>query len=171
VNKTIIKQEPMDRVQNILQHETYIDYCKKIAKWEETRKFCGHDMVHFLNVARIAMLLNLEENEIPIPKDIIYGTALLHDVGRFVEYEDGEDHAIASARLAPAILDASGYSKEEIALMVEAIANHRNKEIKDASDLKGILYRADKLSRPCYGCLMEPECNWQKKKKNMILKV
>lgn len=161
----------MNRVQKILKHEKYIEYCKKIAKWEETRKFCGHDMVHFLDVARIAMLLNLEENEDPIPKDIIYGTALLHDVGRFIEYEDGEDHAVASARLAPAILEECGYKKKEIAVMKEAIANHRNKDIKDGSDLKGLIYRADKLSRPCYGCLMEPECNWKKKKKNMLLKL
>lgn len=166
-----MNKDTMNRVQKILKHEDYIEYCKKIAKWEETRKFCGHDMVHFLDVARIAMLLNLEENEEPIPKDIIYGTALCHDIGRFVEYEDGEDHAIASARLAPAILKDCGYKKKEIVLMTEAIANHRNKDIKDGSDLKGLLYRADKLSRPCYGCLMEPECNWKKKKKNLILKM
>ena len=78
-----MKKENMSRVQKILKHEKYIEYCKKIAKWEETRKFCGHDMVHFLDVARIAMLLNLEENEDPIPKDIIYGTALLHDSNFF----------------------------------------------------------------------------------------
>ncbi len=161
----------MKRARKILDHPVYQKYAKKIAHHEKSRKFCGHDMTHFLNVARIAMLLNLEENEEPIRKDWVYGAALLHDIGRFVQYEDGTDHALASAKLAPEILRDCGYSEEETEIISEAIANHRNKEIKDGSDLKGILYRADKASRPCYGCQMQSACNWKKKKKNMKLEI
>ncbi|MGN0131146.1 MAG: HD domain-containing protein [Lachnospiraceae bacterium] len=165
------KSKSMKRVQKILQHPLYKKYVQRIAECEKEREFCGHDMVHFLDVARIAMLLNLEENKKPIRKDWIYGAALLHDIGRFVQYADGTDHAKASAELAPEILRDCGYSREETEIITEAIANHRNKKIKDGSDLKGILYRADKASRPCYGCLMEPACDWKRKKKNMTLEI
>lgn len=165
------KSKSMKRVQKILEHPFYRECVQKIAECEKERKFCGHDMIHFLDVARIAMLLNLEENKKPIRKDWIYGAALLHDIGRFVQYADGTDHAAASAALAPQILKDCGYSGKETEVIVEAIANHRNKKIKDGSDLKGILYRADKASRPCYGCKMEPACDWKRKKKNMTLEI
>ena len=61
----------------------------------ETRIFCGHDMAHFLDVARLAYLFNLEEN-LKLEKEEIYTAALLHDVGRFVQYEDGTPHQLAS---------------------------------------------------------------------------
>lgn len=166
-----LDSKSMKRVQKILKHSRYQKYAQKIAHHEKSRKFCGHDMDHFLNVARIAMLFNLEENEAPIRKDWVYGAALLHDIGRFVQYEDGTDHAKASAELAPEILKDCGYSEEETAVIAEAIANHRNKEIRDGSDLKGILYRADKASRPCYSCRMQQACSWKKKKKNRKLEI
>lgn len=165
------KSNSMKRVQNIMEHPFYRECVRVLAEYEKDRKFCGHDMVHFLDVARIAMLLNLEENKKPIRKDWIYGAALLHDIGRFIQYEDGTDHAKVSALLAPAILRECGYSDEESEIITEAIANHRNKKIKDGSDLKGILYRADKASRPCYGCPAEPECDWKRKKKNMQIEI
>jgi len=165
------KDKSMKRVQKILEHPFYRECVEKIAVYEKDRKFCGHDMVHFLNVARIAMLLNLEENEKPIRKDLVYGAAMLHDMGRFIQYENGTDHAKASAALAPEILKDCGYSKEERKMIVEAIASHRDKKVRDGSDLKGILYRADKASRPCYGCPVEPECSWKRKKKNMTLEI
>ncbi len=155
----------MERIQRILAHSFYRECLSKIAEWEKTRPFCGHDMTHFLDVARIAMIFNLKEH-CNLSQEMIYAAALLHDVGRFVQYEDGTDHAQASARLAPSILEECGYTKEESTQIVEAIANHRNSEIAEDSDLKGLIYRADKASRPCYGCLMEPECDWPKKKKN-----
>jgi uncharacterized protein len=165
------KNKSMKRVQKIMAHPFYRECVEKIAGYEKEREFCGHDMVHFLDVARIAMLFNLEENRKPIRKDWIYGAALLHDIGRFVQYENGTDHAKASAELAPKILKDCGYSKEEIQIITEAIANHRNKKVKNGSDLNGILYRADKASRPCYGCLMEPQCDWKRKKKNLKLEI
>lgn len=166
-----MSETKMERVQAILNHPFYKECIGKIQVYEETRKFCGHDMVHFLNVARIAMILNLEENKEPISKDVIYGCALLHDIGRYAEYEEGTDHAEASAVLAPAILKECGYSEKETAVITEAIANHRNADIRDGSDLKGLLYRADKKSRPCYGCLVEQDCNWKRKKKNMTVEI
>lgn len=161
----------MERVQRILAHPFYKECVSAIATYEKDRQFCGHDMVHFLNVARIAMILNLKENKKPIRKDVVYAAALLHDMGRHIQYENGRDHAKASAELALRVLGECGYSEKETARIVEAIANHRNKEVKKGSDLKGILYRADKASRACYSCPVEAECNWKKSKKNMTLEV
>ena len=163
-------EKEMKRVQKIMEHPFYLECMARIQKHEESREFCGHGMQHLLDVARIAMLLNVTENKDPIKKDVVYGAALLHDIGRFIQYEEGTDHAKASAKLAPEILKDCGYKEEERKLITEAIKSHRDKKVKKSSDLKGILYRADKASRPCYNCAMEPSCHWKRKKKNQRIK-
>ena len=51
----------MDRVNDILANEKYKMHLAKIKAAEEDRLFCCHNMSHFLDVARIAMQLNLQE--------------------------------------------------------------------------------------------------------------
>ena len=155
----------MERVNRILQNPYYKECLRKIGDWEKDRIFCGHDTNHLLHVARIAMLLNIEE-KMNIPKAHVYAAALLHDIGRFVEYETGEDHAVVSARMAPEFLVAAGFGEDEVAEVVGAIGNHRNKTVAKELNLKGALYRADKLSRDCYFCKAEAECDWGSEKKN-----
>ena len=46
----------MERVDKILQHKKFQKYVKKNKKAEKERIFCRHDMVHFLDVARIAWI-------------------------------------------------------------------------------------------------------------------
>ena len=75
----------MERVNGILKDPLYRTCLSKIALFERDRIFCGHDMAHFLDVARLAYIFNLEEN-LGIEKEEIYTAALLHDVGRFVQY-------------------------------------------------------------------------------------
>lgn len=158
----------MDRVNRILANEKYKIHLEKINTAEEDRLFCCHNMSHFLDVARIAMQLNLEDG-LGITKELIYATALLHDIGRHVQYADGTPHEKASALLAPEILTECGYEEEEQGAVLEAIGNHRNKEIASQKSLSGIIYRADKLSRPCFSCKMEQECDWSREKKNLYL--
>ena len=158
----------MDRVNRILQNEKYKVHLEKIRAAEETRLFCCHNMGHFLDVARIAMQLNLQENR-GISKELIYATALLHDIGRHVQYADGTPHEQASAVLAPEILEECDFSAEEAAEILYAIANHRNKHIAGQGDLAAIIYRADKLSRACFACDAEKECDWSSSKKNLYL--
>ena len=155
----------MERVNRILKNPYYKECIDKIGDWEKNRIFCGHDTNHLLHVARIAMLINQEEN-LAIPKEQVYAAALLHDIGRFVQYECGEDHAVVSARMAPDILKAAGFMETEILEITQAILNHRNKAVAGEPNLRGILYRADKLSRDCYFCKAEPECDWSREKKN-----
>lgn len=174
----------MERVDKILQNSFYRECLVKISDWEEKRQFCRHDSNHFLNVARIAYIINLEEN-LDIDKEMIYAAALLHDIGRFKQYENGYDHALASAELAQLILKEAGFDEAETEMITEAIMSHRNQNSSDKKEivadlyegdahneqLKELLYRADKLSRDCYFCKAEPECNWAAEKKNWKLKI
>lgn len=68
----------MERVNRILRHEAFRRHMRENEAAEKERIFCRHDMAHFLDVARIAMILNLQQG-LGISRDIIYGAALLHD--------------------------------------------------------------------------------------------
>lgn len=155
----------MERVNRILRHEAFQGHMQENETAEKERIFCRHDMAHFLDVARIAMILNLREN-MDLPRDIIYGAALLHDIGRHEQYKTGTPHEIASARIAPDILADCGYSPKEIQEIVEAIALHRDSGTSQRQDLAGILYRADKASRACFACKANGQCNWKEDRKN-----
>lgn len=158
----------MRRVNQILELDSYQEYLKRNEAAEAERKFCHHDMSHFLDVARIASILNHEE-AYGISQELIYAAALLHDIGRWQQYEDGTPHEKASAILAPDMLDKCGFNGEEVDVIVAAISQHRNSEIKEDKDLCGLLYRADKLSRACFACKAEKDCNWKGEKKNRQL--
>lgn len=157
-----------NRVNQIWNHHLYKEHLAKIEACEIDRVFCHHDMTHFLDVARIAMILN-GKDEYGIEEELIYTAALLHDIGRWQQYETGEDHALVSARLAPKILRECGYTEDETLRIVSAIETHRKKEIAGEKTLNGLLYRADKLSRPCFSCRQEKNCNWKEDKKNLQL--
>lgn len=135
---------------------------------EEGRRFCHHDMGHFLDVARLAMIFNLQEG-LSLQEEMIYAAALLHDIGRWRQYEDGTPHEKASALLAPEILAESGFTEEEAGQILTAILDHRNAAVRQERTLSGILYRADKMSRSCFCCEAEAECDWKGDKKNLIL--
>lgn len=158
----------MERINRILKQDLYRDYLARNELAEKERKFCRHNMAHFLDVARIAMILN-ESEDYGIAKEMIYAAALLHDIGRWKQYEDGTPHEKASVNLAGEILVKSGFDEQETSVIVSAIGHHRNGEIKDDRNLNGLLYRADKLSRACFACEMEKECNWKNDKKNLLL--
>lgn len=156
----------MERINRIIGHPLYQEYLKRISDWEKDREFCRHNTVHFMDVARIAMILN-EQDDYKIEKECIYATALLHDIGRWQQYETGICHARASAQLASAILEDCGFSPVECERILSAISTHRQEEVKEQKNLNGLLYRADKLSRPCYFCEQEKNCNWKDGKKNL----
>lgn len=155
----------MDRVNNILQNERYKYYIKLNDEYEKDRIFCRHGMQHLLDVARIGYIMSLEK-ELRIDKSMIYATALLHDVGRWKQYKDGEPHEVVGVELSKDILLQSGYNSEEIAIILEAIGNHRKKDNIEGS-LSDIISKSDKLSRGCFNCLAEKQCNWVEEKKNL----
>ena len=151
----------MERVNQILQHTLYQSCRRQIDEKEKDRIFCGHDMGHLLDVARLAWIFNLEANQ-EISKERIYAAALLHEY-----HVDGFKLLGAGLPIAEQILTDCGFYPEEMKEILYAIENHRNKEMLKRDDLAGILYRADKMSRCCFGCRAEKECNWSTEKKNM----
>lgn len=159
----------MDRVNAILKDEEYKDYLGRIKECEKTRKFCKHNMRHFMDVARIGYILAVD-NGLDVDKEIVYAIGLLHDIGRFVQYLDKTPHEKASAKLAPDILKRCGFNEDETKVIISCILNHRNKSNIQGS-LEQIIYKADKMSRPCYACKVEKDCNWDKDKKNMEISI
>ena len=159
----------MNRIDRILNHKLFRLHLQENEKAEADRKFCRHNMIHFLDVARIAEIINLEEG-LGLNREWIYAAALLHDCGKHIQYEDGIPHEVASARIAPEILQDCGFEKVEADKIVEAILSHRDESIAKEADLRGVLYRADKASRSCFACKAESECNWKDGKKNLAIK-
>ncbi len=145
----------MQRINCILNDPDFNTYLDKNARSELSRIYCVHDRTHALDVARIAYILNLEQR-LGLDKETIYAAALLHDIGRWLEYENGEDHAKASARLAEPILHSCGFTAAEGRMITNAIKSHRLAD--GASSLVGLLYRADKLSRNCVRCAALGTC-------------
>ncbi len=159
----------MDRANRILKNEHFLCHLQANEAAEADRRFCCHNMGHFLDVARIGQILNLEE-VLGLSKELIYAAALLHDLGRHVQYETGEPHELPGGRFAPEILSECGFDDKETDVIIDAIVNHRNADVARERSLRGLLYRADKASRACFGCKMEAECNWKAEKKNLELK-
>lgn len=158
----------MERVNRILNHDLFLKHMHLNDEAEAGRCFCLHNMGHLLDVARIAMILNLQEH-LNLDQDIIYATALLHDIGRHEQYENGTPHEVAGARIAPSILLNCGYNEKETGVIIDAIVNHR-KIAEGRSQLSRILYQADKASRPCFSCKASKDCYWENEKKNWQIK-
>jgi uncharacterized protein len=157
-----------DRFNQILVHPNYLEYLKQNEAAEIDRSFCHHDLSHFLDVARIAYIMNLEQN-LELSKDLIYAVALLHDIGRWRQYTQNIPHDLASADLAEPILMECGYLEAEREEILGAILSHRSSG-KEENRLNEIIYMADKASRACYYCKASPECNWSEEKKNHEIK-
>lgn len=153
----------MSRFNNILKNNSFQTHMKKLCEYEKDRIFCNHDIEHILSVARIMFIENIEKN-LSINKDVIYATALLHDIGRVYQYENGTPHAIAGLEISKIILNECSYTDVEINIICSAIANHNNSNSND--QLSYLLKYADKISRNCFLCTAYKECNWSEEKKN-----
>ncbi|MDD3027311.1 MAG: HD domain-containing protein [Erysipelotrichaceae bacterium] len=153
----------MERVDLIINHPDFIRIITKLKKVEKNREFCIHDLEHLLNVARIMMIKNLEEN-LGFEKEIIYATALLHDIGKLHQYKTKEKHAPYGAILAAGILRDCRFNEAETAMMAQAIKTHSDDEA--TNPLGELLRTSDKLSRNCFLCPARDKCNWDDKKKN-----
>lgn len=162
----ILRCLKMERVNEILNNRIYREKTDEINMLEKDRVFCRHDFNHFFDVARIALIICYEE-QIEIDRGQIYAAALLHDIGRGAQYKEGIPHEIKSAEIAGPILDNCGYTKEETEIIIEAIREHGNEEVKTRRDLVGVLYRADKLSRRCFLCDAIEDCHKSSDKMNM----
>ena len=160
----------MDRVNKIIKNSDYQKFLNELQKIEENRKFCRHNLSHFLDVARIASIINLQTNA-QINPEHIYAAALLHDIGRAQPNFNETSHAAVSAKLSEKILRDCCFSELEINYILDAIIKHGNKNFNNVKNLSEILSVADKLSRPCYMCAMQESCFWSLEQKNLELKI
>lgn len=155
----------MKRIQRIIKHEAFCYGMKQIEAAERDRIYCKHNLEHSLDVARIAYILNLEEQG-GLSRELIYAMALLHDLGRCEEYHKGTAHEEAGAALAERILLECGFHEKETGQICQAIATHKHSG-RDAEDYGArLLYRADKMSRNCFACTASKTCYWKEECKN-----
>jgi len=166
----------MKRINKILSNEIFKNTIMKIEKLEKNRIYCKHNMNHLFDTARIAYIINIENNY-GFEKELIYASALLHDIGRAMEYENNVPHNEAGAFIAEKILRDCQFGDFEIEIISYAILGHRNGGNKNNGSENGeqknfelfgkILREADKLSRKCFCCNAETSCYWNMKKKNL----
>ena len=107
-------------------------------------------------------------------RSLIYAAAILHDIGKGRQYEEGIPHETASADLAEQILADMpaklAFTSEEQQQILTAIRGHRRLRC-DAEPLEALLYKSDKMSRACFACPAESQCNWSNDKKNMEIQL
>jgi len=158
----------MERIDAIVRDPLFQECLNKNRKAEEGREFCKHDLRHFIDVARITYILALESGRYAsllesnalsaqTGKELVYAAGILHDIGRWRQYETGEDHSVLGAELAGEILERAGFSKRETRVIVRAIREHRSQ--REVPSLLGeLLHRADNLSRACHECDAKDRC-------------
>ena len=162
-----------DKIKAILNHKEFIKRNKLIDMYEMGRKFCLHNLQHFLNTSRITYILVLENDQYKklFPgrdmgeiKELVYAAGFLHDLGRVEQYLEGTDHALVGSEIAKNIMEDVGFAAENIKIVCQAIGEHR--EYKKTNSLFGRkLYEGDKLSRQCKGCKVFDECKIELKYK------
>lgn len=140
----------MEIVDRILNHPQFCTYLQMNAEAEKDRLYCRHDFQHTLDVARVAYCMTMERS-LPIEKELIYATALLHDIAKWKQYGQDLDHAKEGTFLAGQILFDIDLDENTIDTILSAIRTHRSKD-GDKSVLGEILYESDKACRPCVFC-------------------
>jgi len=157
----------MERVNKIKSHPLFLWHMEQNRVSEADRQFCKHDLAHALDVARIAYVINLED-ALNLPKERIYATALLHDITKWKQHKDGTPHNESAMEPAAQILLDCDFSDAEIASICNAIFQHRSPP-EDATPFSRLFFRADKLSRACYACVVSTDCKWTDTQKNQLL--
>ena len=125
-------------------------------------------MEHFLDVARLMYIYNLED-QAGFSKEMIYAAGLLHDIGRYEQMEKGTPHHLAGARLAERILTDCDFSLTEQKSILAAIRSHRVKDTAETPLFSRYLYRAYKQFRDCLSCPARNACNWPEEKMNLTI--
>lgn len=156
----------------IIENQTYAALAADIERLESDRIFCRHGIEHLLSVARIALIM-CRERKLEISPDLIYSTALLHDIGRAAQYKNGSDrtdHAEEGAKAAREILREVGADGDFAETVCRCILAHRTSG-EQRTEFERIFCAADKMSRSCFCCQAREECNWRQEKMNLKIKI
>jgi len=123
---------------------------KMIAEREMEEASPAHDINHVLRVYNLC--LKLAKYEPNVDLDILKTAALLHDIARTKEDEEGRagvfsvDHAVLGAEMSDKILRQLGYPEEKIERIKHCIAAHRFRGGNPPNTIEAkILSDADKL--------------------------
>ena len=135
----------MKAIEDIRNHPLYVEAYKKLEQEEQERIFCCHQMEHLLDVARIAYIQSLEQ-KLEIRKEVIFAEVILNE------------------------LSENFFSETEKASILRAILGHRRLR-EDMEVLERLIYTSDKLSRKCFACKAQEECDWDAGKKNFALEI
>lgn len=157
----------MDKINEILNNKIFKENYRILESLERDREFCNHGIEHSLSLGRIAYIKVLEEG-LSFSKEVIYGTALLHDLGRVLQYKEGISHEEGSIILANDILKDTSFTKEEKDLILIGIKGHRGEGLEDS--FSNLIRECDKLSRSCFNCKVSKDCYWNEEKKNNLIK-
>lgn len=161
--------EIMERINKILTDPFFHECINKTKELEKDRLFCKHGLDHLVDVSRISYIIALESGRINTIKlklntedinqlkEVIYAAGILHDIGRWKEYEDGSDHAVIGSTMAEPVLKRAGFDKQEILIITTAISQHRGQE-GERSVLGEVLWLADDYSRGCMECQGRDGC-------------
>lgn len=152
----------MDRFNKIIKSDKYKKILERVSLVEQDRIYCLHNFEHSCDVARIMYITALEKN-IPIPKEIIYTTAFLHDIGRIEQYKNSTPHEVASVEMSKEFL--ADFNTPEQDMILCAISEHRSKGKRSA--LGEMLSYADTKSRMCLNCKAISTCKWRADEMNM----
>lgn len=161
-----------EQIDRLLQHPKYRARLELLQEMEQNRIYCGHNLEHFMKVGCIAEQV-VVKNELPFSEDVIFGAALLHDVGRVEQYRQGISHEKASVAFAREILFSLNWDVSDIEMVCEAIGSHSHRQC--AADrwekmsalvsLAEVISFADQFSRTCYRCHVADTCKWKEEEK------
>ena len=162
----------MDTVTRLIQHPLYKEKYDALQAYEKERLYCRHDMRHFMRVAQIADQI-ARENGLSFSAEEITLVALLHDIGRIMQYQNNISHAEASASFAREILLSLGYDDKKTEEIRKAIIAHSNRmDAKkrfarrgELQSLEELLSFADQFSRECFSCEVKDRCKWKTEEK------
>ena len=159
----------LGRIGVVRKDPFYLDCLSLNGERERDRLFCRHDYRHMVLVSQISCkiikqtgglskLIKTEGlNGIKPALEVVYAAGLLHDMGRWRQYDTGEDHALAGSVMAGSVLKRAGFSEREAVVITRAIREHR-KTLPGQSYLGRVLCLADDLSRPCGSCSSRLDC-------------
>lgn len=171
----------MEYVDKVLRHPEYIRIQKKITSLEKDRIYCHHEIGHALDVARMAWIYCLEDwckkgqspENMEEQKELVYVCALLHDIGRASQYEEGIHHSKAGAAIAGQILKDISFPPEKSRIVLGIISGHHTGKKAyegEHAALKEYICRADHDSRLCFWCGAGDTCKWKEEERNRTLR-
>ena len=191
----------MKYTDRVLKHPLFVNYTERIRELEKDRIYCGHQLEHSMDVARLAWIYYMEDmlsdtdqvghffaidqvyaskedsegeeldvvwqKKCEMLKDLFYTCALLHDIGRAVQYETGVHHSIAGQELARQVLEDVQAPASWLGLILDVVAEHSHGEFSEGDrSLEYYIMKADHDCRLCFGCQASDSCKWSDEEMN-----